>query len=638
MMRRAVRSPMVWLLLAGVVVGLLVGNDYGASYDEQDNADVGAAALKSYAGSDEYFSMPALADHGPFYFMVFSVGSILPASLIPGWGFPDGRHLTNYLTFLAGVACFYILCRRWLPRGSARLATLLFATQPLLFGHAFVNQKDIPFMAFFLATVTAGIVAADRWAALSLVRSGPSSEVVGRMGDNTTAHLASDWRSLSGGARFWLTSAALGTVVLSADLLFGNALYRYGKANLIAAYAGRAFPAIQYIFDLAAAEARTTQLAAYLDKYELFFAAFRFTLPPVMVGGCLCLFAWALPSLRTRLRAAWSDGWILPLALGGVLLGCTISIRQVGAFAGGLVCLYWLFRTRREALLPLALYLVLAGLTMYATWPYLWRDPVRALLASFALAGDFPAHKVLFRGELISSRSLPWEYFPRLAGLELTEPAIVLFLVGGWLCVKRWAMTPQYRPGLALLGLWIFVPLANLMFFGMSVYGNIRHLLFLLPALFVVAAFGLHAALQLLRRRFYPYLLAALVLLPGIVGIVKLHPYEYIYFNSLAGGVDGAYQQYDLDRWCTSYKEATEALNRIAERGASVLVYWPVQNAMPYMRKDLKVVTTTSRLGEAEFVLVCTRQLGEDVQPDGYHRVFAVRRGEAVLAEVWRQP
>ena len=165
MMRRAVRSPMVWLLLAGVVVGLLVGNDYGASYDEQDNADVGAAALKSYAGSDEYFSMPALADHGPFYFMVFSVGSILPASLIPGWGFPDGRHLTNYLTFLAGVACFYILCRRWLPRGSARLATLLFATQPLLFGHAFVNQKDIPFMAFFLATVTAGIVATDRWAA-----------------------------------------------------------------------------------------------------------------------------------------------------------------------------------------------------------------------------------------------------------------------------------------------------------------------------------------------------------------------------------------------------------------------------------------------------------------------------------------
>ena len=124
-MARLVRSPVAWILLIGVLAGLAIGNDFGASYDEQDNADVGEAALRAYSGSSEYFSLPALADHGPVYFMAFSAGSILPAALLPGWTFPDGRHLVNYLTFLAGVACFYFLCRRWMGRWPSSLASMV---------------------------------------------------------------------------------------------------------------------------------------------------------------------------------------------------------------------------------------------------------------------------------------------------------------------------------------------------------------------------------------------------------------------------------------------------------------------------------------------------------------------------------
>jgi len=42
------------------------------------------------------------------------------------------------------------------------MAAALFATQPLLFGHAFINQKDTPFLAFFLISVVVGMHTVDR--------------------------------------------------------------------------------------------------------------------------------------------------------------------------------------------------------------------------------------------------------------------------------------------------------------------------------------------------------------------------------------------------------------------------------------------------------------------------------------------
>ena len=40
--------------------------------------------------------------------------------------------------------------------------------------------------------------------------------------------------------------------------------------------------------------------------------------------------------------------------------------------------------------------------------------------------------------------------------------------------------------------------------------------------------------------------------------LVRLHPFQYTYFNCLAGGVAGAAGKYETDYWLTSYKEAIE--------------------------------------------------------------------------------
>src|SRR4030042_924662 len=71
------------------------------------------------------------------------------------------RHLVNFIPFQVGVLFLDALCLRWMSSWAAFGATLLFSTQPVLFGHAWINPKDIPFTVFFLAALYFGFKMVD---------------------------------------------------------------------------------------------------------------------------------------------------------------------------------------------------------------------------------------------------------------------------------------------------------------------------------------------------------------------------------------------------------------------------------------------------------------------------------------------
>jgi len=55
-----------------------------------------------------------------------------------------------------------------------------------------------------------------------------------------------------------------------------------------------------------------------------------------------------------------------------------------------------------------------------------------------------------------------------------------------------------------------------------------------------------------------------------VVAMVRLHPYEYTFFNRLAGGVAAAHGRYMLDYWGLSFKQASQGLAaKLAERHES---------------------------------------------------------------------
>jgi hypothetical protein len=110
----------------------------------------------------------------------------------------------------------------------------------------------------------------------------------------------------------------------------------------------------------------------------------------------------------------------------------------------------------------------------------------------------------------------------------------------------------------------VILPLAFLILQRATIYNGIRHVLFVIPMLAVIAGGGLRALLPLLRRA---PIVAAFVggAYAGVVVtvLVTLHPLEYVAMNALAGGTRGAYDRFELDYWSLA---ATVALRRLEHR------------------------------------------------------------------------
>lgn len=626
--------PIAFLVGFGLVIGLLIATDFGVSIDEPGNADVGKYALRAYAGSQIYFNnYDTLAEHGPAYFMFFYASSKALVSVFRDWLVPDGRHFTNYITFLAGLYAFYVICLRLTRRLPALVATALFATQPMLFGSAFINQKDIPFMVLFMAVIALGLAAAYRPRSTQTPEPAPATGALRAF----ARRLRSEWRAVDSRRRRALTAWSVLGLVLLLDLFVVGLAHRLGEGLIAAAFNGQAPWPVQDLFTRIATDAYKTPLSLYLGRYETLFAVTRLALAGLAAVAAIAAYRRSLPSLAGVLDRDWPNDRYPALLIGALLLGLTICVRQIGLFAGGLVSLYLLYRRRLGAILPLAIYWFAAFLVTYATWPYLWLDPIQNALNSFSIVQNFGAHEVFFRGRVYLSNALPWDYFPTLAGLQLTEPAIGLFGLGSATIAWRFLKGRTSRLLVGLVVAWFGIPVLWLIFRGVPIYNSIRHFFFVLPPLFILAGVGIDALLHLTRRPWLQACMVVLALAPGVWGIVSLHPYEYAYYNSFIGGVNGAFDQFEVDYWCLSLKEATKFVNQVAEPGEIVRVLGPVQSVAPYVREDLLQSGLRAPIPSADMVLVCPIEPRRPWDKSDFQLVHEVTMGRAVLTEVWQR-
>ena len=132
---------------------------------------------------------------------------------------------------------------------------------------------------------------------------------------------------------------------------------------------------------------------------------------------------------------------------------------------------------------------------------------------------------------------------------------------------------------------------------GANVYGGWRHSLFTYPPMAVAAALGYDAiaawAASKSRKKLVETILSlvpVLLLVPPAMHTVRNHPYEYVYFNEIEGGVKNAFGHYELDYYYHSMREATEWVLANAEPkedGSKTLVgSWHVESTRYFMRND----------------------------------------------------
>jgi hypothetical protein len=370
-----------------LLIGLAVLTDFGPSVDEWQNAYYGRRFLETYRAGGLLQSPGIAYFNGPFYFMLFTVTARLFQRLQPEWLFTDGMHLTNYLTFLVGVFLVYRLALRMIPHRPALFVTALFATQPVLFGHAFINQKDTPLMVFFLASVELG------WTAVETRLSVGPRPPLGGQG----RRMAEEWNRLARVARVLIVGGGVLGLMLLVDLWWAWSVQGMARSLLSGLYVGRGPRVLVELFGLIAQDAYKTPLDAYVAKLDALFYNVRWASLPLLIAAFLAAWRLALPVSFSEGPSRWFRRWGVAL-LAGCVLGMTTSIRALGPFAGVLVAAYWIGRQGPRAFSGLLAYGAAAAVTTYLTWPVLWGNPFIALAQRASSLSIFAGHWVLFQG------------------------------------------------------------------------------------------------------------------------------------------------------------------------------------------------------------------------------------------------
>jgi len=227
-------------------------------------------------------------------------------------------------------------------------------------------------------------------------------------------------------------------------------------------------------------------------------------------------------------------------------------------------------------LLRMLPWLVLAYAVMALVWPWSVASPLNPFKALVYFSHFFEQPwRELFQGSLVLVPDMPRRYVAQFFFLRLPAFMLALGLAGaalGFATAFDRTQPPQRRAVLTMLALAATLPIALTIVLRPAMYNGIRHFVFVAPAIAVVA--GLAGARLIERLAVWRPAAAAVAVFLLVAGcalavfdMARLHPYEYTYFNRIAGGVRGASGRYMLDYWGLSFKEASEALRAKIDAG-----------------------------------------------------------------------
>lgn len=273
---------------------------------------------------------------------------------------------------------------------------------------------------------------------------------------------------------------------------------------------------------------------------------------------------------------------ILIVGIGaGLSIGCRIlgGLALVYAVVGFLPLLIDEFRKQgaREAVHRFAhvVYVLLPGLAfgyllMGLMWPWAILEPANPLRALTYFSHFFEKPwKEMFDGALVSVPDMPWSYLPTLFALQLPEVLLGLLAaaVGGTLMsLSRQDIAARRKTIFLMLTMAAMLPLVIAMVKRPALYNGIRHFIFVIPPMAVLAGVAFAKLMGCLgrggRRVWQPAALAvfAFGLLLPLGEMIRLHPYQYTHFNHIAGTVRSADNFFMLDYWGLALKQASDGL------------------------------------------------------------------------------
>ena len=271
----------------------------------------------------------------------------------------------------------------------------------------------------------------------------------------------------------------------------------------------------------------------------------------------------------------------------------TINVRIFGIILPTLVFIIYLINIlrkeniRKKITKPLVWCLILTLFFVILFWPYLWQNPLKNFLHALeSLSGHGHHIYNFYLGEHFIRSLSPWHY--HLVWIFLTTPVlyIVLFVSGFIFIVRRalkrlfkiensnsykdlWRGKKELQDLLFLLT--FLIPIIAAIDFRSVSYDGWRHLYFIYPSFLLIAMFAVHLIKIIFfkKKNYFLYILILILILPTGIWMYKNHPFQYVYFNFLAG--KNFNEKFEMDYLGVSNKSALEYI--ISKESKKIKVY-----------------------------------------------------------------
>jgi len=244
--------------------------------------------------------------------------------------------------------------------------------------------------------------------------------------------------------------------------------------------------------------------------------------------------------------------------LPGLILAAPLAVWLVRRFLARRFPKHRVWGVERPRLETLAAIMAFAPVVAWLGNPAWWRETLVRMTHYYTLSNDrqgaLPDILNIYFGQ-IYKYSLPWHNAWVL--LAITTPVTILLAAAVGI---QWGLKRTRRDKLPLYFLLHLATLPALRMLPTPAHDGVR---LFLPTFFFLSAFagwGTMAAAEGLaamtrgRLAVCRSILAALVLIPPLVSLVRVHPYELSYYNILIGGPSGAWRQgFELTYWYDAF-------------------------------------------------------------------------------------
>jgi hypothetical protein len=368
-----------------------------------------------------------------------------------------------------------------------------------------------------------------------------------------------------------------------------------------------------------------------------------------------CMSQLPRPTWRATVLIGLAAGFALSTRVAGLLILCYfglfvllyLTFKYIGLFRNGRGlslsdvlndCGYWLLRGGVAGLIALCIMLLF--------WPVTHSNPFVSVGSTLETVKHVEWNGyVLMDSFLWSTMDLPVHYIPYWILATTPESVLLLVCVAGLLGLfcgvsffrsGHWPVAVDLWPRLLLAFAFVF-PICYLWWQDPVLYDALRHFLFVLPPMVCLAALGLEWLLRSTERAGRQFTFVglqvgvALSVFSVVINLVSLHPYQYVYFNNLFGGLEGAYLRDETDYWGLSNREAGEWLNSYVDavapdREEPFQVFQRYSSTMlePFLSERFIM---TSNVNDADFYVAITRYNFHERYPNAAPLYVVERQG-----------